>query len=75
MSKRMRDSYFTNPYRMGHQPASKSSFEQIVQDLHLSPGEYATSAELKAWVSRHKSYKFVPPEVLEALGFVPGVEV
>ena len=54
---------------------SASSFEQVVRKLRLTPEQYAESRELRAWVSRNKSFKFVPPELLEAFGFETGVEV
>ena len=50
-------------------PQVKSAFEHVVRQLHLSPGEYATSAELKEWVRRHKDSKYVPPYLLDLWGF------
>src|SRR3981189_3336406 len=43
-----------------------SSFEQIVKELKISPGEYSTSRELKEWVRRNKDERYVPPELLKA---------
>ena len=46
-----------------------SCFEDIVAQLNLSPTQYATSAELKEWVRRHKDSKYVPTALLDAWGF------
>lgn len=75
MAKRKCNTYFTNPYRLGRQPATESSFEQVVHALCLTPEQYATSRELKSWVSRNKSYKYVPPDVLVIFGFEAGADV
>lgn len=75
MTKPKCNTYFTNPYRLGRQPATRSSFEQVVQNLHLLPHQYSESAELKAWVKRNKKYKYVPPDLLEIFGFEPGTEI
>jgi len=75
IAKRKCNTYFTNPYRLGRQPATESSFEQVVQALCLTPDQYAASPELKTWVSRNKSYKYVPPDVLAIFGFEVGAEV
>lgn len=50
-------------------PHGESTFEYVVRRLHLSPEEYATSAELKDWVRRHKDHKYVPPQLLDLWGF------
>jgi hypothetical protein len=49
--------------------ATESSFEEVVKALRLSPDQYAYSVELRAWVQRNKDLKYVPPELLAALGF------
>jgi hypothetical protein len=46
-----------------------NSFEQIVKELKISPGEYRKSPELKEWVRRNKDDRYVPTEVLKAFGF------
>jgi hypothetical protein len=75
VSNRKPSTYFTNPNRIGpHQPA-KSSFEQVVQSLRLIPEQYAASAELRAWVRRNKTFKYVPPDLLLVFGFKAGAEV
>ena len=38
----------------------ESTFEHLVRQLHLSPNEYATSAELKEWVRKNKDQRYVP---------------
>lgn len=47
---------------------SRTSFEQVVASLHLSPEEYEHSTLLKEWVLKHKDDKYVPPRLLEAWG-------
>jgi hypothetical protein len=54
-------------------PHGASSFEHVVATLGLSPEEYVGSAALKEWVRRNKDYKYVPPELLEAWGFIVNV--
>jgi hypothetical protein len=46
-----------------------TSFEEIVQKLRLSPGEYSTSLQLKEWVRKHKDEKYVPSDLLKAWNF------
>ena len=46
----------------------QSTFEHVVRRLRLSPEEYATSAELKEWVRRHKDEKYVPSQLLALWG-------
>lgn len=50
-------------------PAGVTTFEHVVQHLHLSPKEYTSSAELKEWVRKHKDEKYVPPQLLDLWGF------
>jgi hypothetical protein len=58
---------FTNP--LVTRPASAlNSFEEIVRELNLLPEEYANSAKLRAWVLRYKDEKYVPSDLLKALG-------
>jgi len=68
MSRPKTNNYFTNPCRMGLPIATKSSFEEVVRTLCLSPEQYAGSAELKAWVELNKDVKYVPPELLAEFG-------
>jgi hypothetical protein len=63
------NSQFTNPAAIGPPIASQTSFERVVQELDLLPSEYASSPTLRDWVSRNKDQKYVPSELLEALGF------
>ncbi len=67
--------YFTNPSRIHSQQPPESSFDQVVQSLRLTPEQYAKSPELRAWVSRNKSLRFVPLDVLTTFGFKSGAEV
>lgn len=75
MTKGKSSNYFTNPCRVGNQEVNESSFEQMVARLHLAPEQYAGSRELRAWVRRNKSFKYVPPDLLASFGFKPGAEV
>ena len=75
MPKQKTNSYFTNPCRVGLQLAIASSFEEVVQELRLSPEQYAASGELRAWVKRNKNLKYVPPELLIVFGFKAESEV
>jgi hypothetical protein len=74
MAKRKCNTHFTSPYRLGRQPATASSFEQVVEALHLAPEQYAASPELKIWVQRNKRFKYVPPDLLGIYGFETGPE-
>ncbi len=60
---------FTNPAAIEPLLVSQSSFERVVEELKLSPSEYVTSPKLRDWVSRNKDQKYVPSELLKALGF------
>jgi hypothetical protein len=60
---------FTKPETKRPLASTPNSFEQIVKELNLSPGEYRSSAELKEWVRRYKDERYVPPELLKAFGF------
>ena len=75
MSNRKFNNHFTNPCLIHRQMPNQSSFEHIVQALHLTPEQYGESLELKAWVRRNKSYKYVPPDLLATFGFKAGAEV
>lgn len=75
MSNRKPSTYFTNPYRIGSQQPTESSFEQVVRSLRLTPEQYTASLELRAWVKRNKNYKYVPPDLLAIFGFRVGAEV
>jgi hypothetical protein len=46
------------------------TFDSLVQELKLTPEQYAGSAELKDWVRQNKDSKYVPPDLLQAWGFV-----
>ncbi len=53
---------------------SESSFERVVLSLKLSPQEYESSPQLREWVLQNKDQKYVPPELLKALGLQVNVE-
>ena len=67
--------YSADPSRIGSQQPTESSFDQVVQSLRLTPEQYGTSPELRAWVSRNKSLKFVPLDVLTTFEFKSAGEV
>lgn len=75
MSRHRANSYFNSPDRIRPQLAIASSFEEVVKELRLSPEQYAASDELRAWVKRNKSLRYVPPELLMMFGFKAGAEV
>jgi hypothetical protein len=54
--------------------AGSTAFEYFVARLGLSPGEYATSIELREWVRRNKDHKYVPSAVLNLWGLQADVE-
>ena len=49
--------------------ATPSSFEQVAEELGLSPPGYKNSIELKDWVRRNKDHKYVPADLLNEWGF------
>ena len=57
----------TNPLAT-QAPLVASSFDEVVRQLKLVPEEYASSAQLRAWVLRYKDEKYVPTEVLKVFG-------
>ena len=61
--------HFTNPAAIEPPLASQNSFEKVVEALQLSPSEYVTSPSLRDWVLRNKNEKYVPSDLLKALGF------
>ena len=46
-----------------------ASFDQIVENMGLSPAQYQNSAELKEWVRSNRGQKYVPSDLLTAWGF------
>jgi hypothetical protein len=59
---------FTNPLATSPSLAP-NCFEEIVRELNLLPEEYVHSPKLRAWVLRYKDEKYVPSDLLKALGF------
>jgi hypothetical protein len=43
-----------------------SAFEHVVNALHLQPGQYVGSKELRNWVQRNMQSHFVPEDLLNA---------
>jgi hypothetical protein len=74
MSRRRHNNHFTNPCLAEMQRATGSSFEQVAQSLQLTPDQYASSRELRAWVRLHMRGKYVPPDLLASYGFKLGPE-
>jgi hypothetical protein len=66
MSKKRGNSNWGKPGMNVDVPAGPCSFDEIVNTLRLSPGEYEHSAPLKAWVKKNKDQKYVPPDLLQA---------
>ncbi len=46
-----------------------ASFDEIVENMGLSPAQYASSAELKEWARANRGQKYVPIDLLIAWGF------
>jgi hypothetical protein len=42
-----------------------SEFEHVVERLKLSPDQYASSPQLRAWVEKNWRQKFVPENLLK----------
>ena len=74
MAARYGTSNSIKPAAMTAHGFSGSSFEKVVDSLKLSPDQYQSSAELRAWVLRNKDDKYVPPELLKAYGFQVNLE-
>jgi hypothetical protein len=49
--------------------ASPSSFEQVVNELGLSPQGRKSSVALKDWVCRNKDHKHLPADLLKEWSF------
>jgi hypothetical protein len=60
----------------GRQPfLARTSFEETVKAMKLSPREYAGSAALKEWVRKNKDHKYVPLDLLRIWDFEVRVEL
>jgi len=46
-----------------------ASFDQIVENMGLSPEQFEGSAELKEWARANMGQKYVPIDLLMAWGF------
>lgn len=46
-----------------------ASFDQVVENLGLSPAQFENSAELKEWVRANREHKYVPIDLLVTWGF------
>ena len=46
-----------------------ASFDEIVENMGLSPAQYKSSAELKEWVRANRAQRYVPIDLLIAWGF------
>jgi len=49
-------------------PPIPSDFERVAAHLKLSPDQYLSSPQLRAWVERNWRQKFVPEKLLKAWG-------
>lgn len=45
-----------------------TQFEQKVEELKLTPNEYATSLDLKEWARRNRCERYIPEELLQSYG-------
>ncbi len=50
-------------------PRRAASFDEVVENMGLSPAQYESSAELKEWVRTNRGQKYVPIDLLIAWGF------
>ena len=50
-------------------PSGPSEFERVVIRLKLSPDQYASSPQLRAWAEKKWREKLVPEYLLKAWGF------
>ena len=50
-------------------PKRAASFDEVVENMGLSPAQYASSAELKEWVRANRGRRYVPIDLLIAWGF------
>jgi hypothetical protein len=50
-------------------PKKAASFDEIVQNMGLSPAQYENSSELREWVRTNRGQKYVPIDLLTAWGF------
>ncbi len=41
-----------------------SSFDEVVENMGLSPAQYASSLELKEWARANRTQKYVPIDLL-----------
>lgn len=49
-----------------------TEFEKLALELNLTPDMYVRSEELRLWVAKNRSIRYVPEPLLEAWGF--GIE-
>ena len=47
-------------------PATATAFEMQVKQLHLTPEQYAVSAELRSWCERNRNRCYIPEWLLKA---------
>jgi hypothetical protein len=63
---------FTKPETRRSLVSTPNSFEQIVKELNISPGEYRRSPELKEWVRRYKDVKIRTAGITEGIRILGG---
>jgi hypothetical protein len=51
-------------------PVVATEFEITVKQLRLTPDNYLTSRELKAWCNQNRNLRYVPEKLLEKWGMV-----
>ncbi len=47
-----------------------SEFEQLAHRLKLTPDQYEGSQGLRAWAQKHKTWRYVPEDLLQAWGMI-----
>jgi len=58
---------------MGAPTVSPPIFESVARALRLDPEDFEGSVPLREWANRNRDHKYVPLDLLEAWGFVPGL--
>jgi hypothetical protein len=59
-------SYLPPGMRVSHD--TQSAFEKVANRLKLNRSQYAMSSELRTWVRLNYQHRYVPEDLLEAMG-------
>ena len=52
----------------GMMQAEPPAFEKVANRLKLNRSQYQTSSELRSWVRMNYQHRYVPEDLLEAMG-------